>query len=1003
MKSPPNPFLSTVLARAARFRKRLEELIWLDREALETDWIGASRRHRSFAEALRAARRRIHGPFFWGRACEQAWFRVRIPPRARSGGHYLVWKEQGEATVYHDGTPYAGLDAAHPACRIPAGARILWIEALCLEAGIWVASDRPSVTARGCRFEAVYAARRDDGAARMLQAFLVLLDLLEDECRLSGGDVNSLRRGYGSAPDWDAASPLQRRVARRLDEAMNAMDAGGLNAAAAALRAAYRELKFADSLLRCRLIGHAHLDLVWLWTEEAATFKAVHTWATALRLMEDDPDFVFAQSQPAAYRAVATRAPALLERVKQQIRNGRWEALGAMEVEADTQLACGEALLRSFLLARAAHVAWWGRPSETLWLPDTFGFSACLPQLMQLTGVRYFYTAKLDWNPLARFPYSSFRWQGADGSEVLAYAAQGSGYAHTAFPSELRKAARAYRQADVHDEILLPTGYGDGGGGPTAEMCERARLLRNLAGVPVARWGRVDAFFRRLARARGRLPVWRGELPLHYHRGAWTTHAALKRAYRAAERALQTLEAARTLAGAGPADERAWQRLAFAQFHDLITGSSVREVYEQAIPELRALARAARREARAVAAPGGPMGLLNPLPLARTEWIAGRTRRVPPLCIYAPSRLPPLPRVALHASSRVLASDRVQAQFDAGGRIESLVVDGAPLAAAGALGALRLYPDRPHAFDAWEIDRSAFDSPMPVAQPTRVRAFVKSGYAGLRIAYSLGSAGSAVVEYGLRPHRPVLEIRYDVEWRARHVLMKVLFPTAYCGRCARFGTPFGSVLRGQHPGRPDDEAQWEVCGSRWAVVSDDADGEGLFVVTEATYGWSCRSGLLAVSLLRAPTFPRRAHDTAYDRRRRARYSHTDQGRHCLRMAIGRYHAGLPRVEQPAAWAETLFTPLLRVSAEPRHAGFLGLEGGASLLPAWSIPEADGAWILRLHETLGRRGSARLRLARGWAARAITPLGMSQRGVLVDSRLYFEPYQVLSLRLDRAAD
>ena len=298
--------------------------------------------------------------------------------------------------------------------------------------------------------------------------------------------------------------------------------------------------------------------------------------------MEDYPEFRFGYSQPASYRAVEKRAPALMQEVRGKIRQGRWEAVGAAEVESDTLLSCGEGLVRSLLLGQDGFRDLQGRPSEILWLPDVFGYSDALPQILVQTGVKYFFTTKLHWGSITLFPHSSFLWQGSDGSEILAHVSQGMGYNMNVLPGEIRSAVREYRQADVHDEFLMPSGFGDGGGGPTPEMCERARRLRDLAGCPPTSWGRIDEYFNGLEEIRDRLPTYRGELYLQYHRGVLTTHGDLKAAFRELERALQIREAAHAVTGRGPVPVESWRRMVFAQFHDYIPGSSVASVYREA-------------------------------------------------------------------------------------------------------------------------------------------------------------------------------------------------------------------------------------------------------------------------------------------------------------------------------------------------------------------------------------------------------------------------------------
>ena len=244
------------------------------------------------------------------------------------------------------------------------------------------------------------------------------------------------------------------------------------------LKEAYAKFAGQSERIRAVLTGHAHIDLVWLWPERCSEYKATHTFSTMNRLMDLYPEFVFGYSQPASYDAVKRISPRLMDQVKKRIARGSWEPVGATEVESDTLIACGEALARSFIVGQKGFRRLQGKPSRILWIPDVFGYSGCLPQIMRQTGVDYFFATKLTWSSINLFPYSSFVWKGIDGSEVLVHVTQENGYNMSASAEEIRRGARAYRQADVHDEYLCPTGLGDGGGGTTRGNVREGAALR---------------------------------------------------------------------------------------------------------------------------------------------------------------------------------------------------------------------------------------------------------------------------------------------------------------------------------------------------------------------------------------------------------------------------------------------------------------------------------------------------------------------------------------------
>ncbi len=994
---PANPFLQIVLPRAARALQRLEGQIWHAVDAAQVEYAGSQPERMEYAAAKRARFRQVALPFIWGKLFDQGWFRVTL--QAGTKGRYLRWMDDGEGTVYHKGVPWCGFDVAHRYCPIPDGAKTLEIETLCLQSAIWHPA-ASGLHAEGSVLREAAVCVRDEDAWHAYHDLDVLIQLAQVLAGTVPGSPLLNPELIGWRPPMDIIPPVLRRLLRGLDDAVNAFDQYGPAPMRRELAKTYRALAVTENPVRAVLTGHAHIDLVWLWPERSMTFKAVHTFSTMNRLMDEYPEFRFGFTQPPAYEAVQAASPKLMGEVRGRIASGKWEALGAMEVESDSLMPCGEALARSFLVGQRGFTRLQGKPSRVLWIPDVFGYSGCLPAIMKQTGVDYFFTTKLIWSSINRFPYSSFKWQGFDGSEVLAHLTQEMGYNQWAAPGELRKAADAYRQADVHQAILAPTGFGDGGGGVTPEMCERVRRMKSLAGLPAAKWGRVDDFFDTLEGARPQLPAWRGELYLEFHHGVLTTHGELKARYRATERALQTWEAVRCACGGAEIDDAPWKRLIFAQFHDYLPGSSIWEVYEEGLPELQRVADSALESARKELTGRGEDSLFNPLPLPLLHMEKDRAVYLPPLAGGDVSAFPALKldRPA-KAATGAMSSEHVQVRFDTKGRIVRLAFDGCEIPCAPRLGDLVLYPDQPHCFEAWEIDRQTLSLGKPVESKADAEVTLDSGLeAAVSFSKSLGERSKVNVTYRLDAFQPVLHVEYDIDWREEQTLLKALFPTRYSGNLARFGAPFGSAVRGQLPGSPVDEAMFEVPGSRWAAVSDEGERAGLAVIAEAKYGFHCRDGQLGVSLLRAP------HVTGEDamhqrllppglRRGGAREKFSDQGRHIIRLALCAHGVDRPRAQLAPALAETLFATPLMYRGPGVTAGFSEVEGLNTVVPCWAKPAVDGkGWILRLHETMGHRGEIRLDVA---ADRQVRWTNLSEENPVKKNRLEVGPYQILS--------
>lgn len=988
--------------------KRLDASIWQKVSDVQCAFGGSGSRSQSWEKARKAKFRPVKLPFSWGRLFDEGWFELKVASWPSDG--WLCWRDDGEGTLYVDGLPYYGFDVAHRFCKLPAKRARLAMHSLCLQSAIWHAN-AAGMGPEGSRLTEAAIYRRDEAAWSLYHDFLCLSEVANEEMKTSGL-VPTPEAGHGAGwhPPLLQAPVLLRKILRGLDDAVNAFDLHGVEAARKETAQIFAWLRGQHERVKAVLTGHAHIDLVWLWPERVTAYKGAHTFATMNRLMGEYPEFRFATSQPALHEAVERVSPALMKEVGKRMRAGQWEFGGGAYVESDTQIPCGEALARSFLLGQKAFRKANGRSSRVLWLPDVFGYSACIPQIMRQTGVDSFFTTKLTWSNINRFPYSSFIWRGPDGSEVMGHITQETGYNQRSTAHELRKGSRAHCQSDVHDEFLAPTGYGDGGGGVTEEMIEHARRFRSVAGLPEVAWGHPEQFFSRLGKVRDRLPVWQGELYLEYHRGTLTTHSDLKLAFRRAERALQAWEAARCATGGKAVPDEVWKRMVLAQFHDYIPGSSVWEVYEEGLPELQRMESAALQSAigdlSSARAKKKDVALFNPLPLPRLLVLEGGRCAVelPPLAGAPVSELQkPTAPAAARCGKNFLRSAQVEADFNREGMISRLAFGGVEVPVRGALACPVIHPDSPHNFDAWEIDRSAFSLEQKFGGFGDARcAGDKSLQASVSLRGRLGKSSSATVTYSVDAFRRLLLIDYDIEWREHHALLRLLFPTAYAGREARFGTPFGSVLRGQQPGDSRAEAMFEAAGSRWMSVTDDS-GEGMSLITEAKYGFSCRDGVAGVSLLRG--VPVTGEDPAFERTvppwlrpggKREKF--TDQGRHRIRLAVAPAGNSLPRAETAAALAETIFGDVLEYSGGRVSSGFLGLRGGESLVPCWAKPADDGkGWILRLHEVLGKRGEADLLLAPGYSVRR-TDL-MERAGVPM-RRIEFGPNELLSVRISR---
>ncbi len=988
--------------------QRMHEKIWASKTPLAIESSVARPEQCSLAEGKELARSPVSPCSYWGKLFDQRWSKAVLPEPA-DDNTWLIWRDQGEATLYVNDVPYFGFNVAHRYCRLPAAAQELWVQSTCVQSAIWH-PEANGMTSEGSFFEGAWVARRDEAFWQGYHDLKCLFDLMMDQRTRENPQAPAEVIGAGLQPTIEKYSPSLRILLRGMDEAVDALDREGPAALSACLSALYAELKADKTFAHCVLTGHAHVDLVWIWPERVGELKAVNVFATTNRLMEEYPEYRFAYSQPASYEAVARREPGLYSQVKERMASKAWEATGAMYVESDTMMATGEALARSFVVGQACFEDMNGRPARLTWLPDVFGYAACLPLIMKQTGVEYFFTTKMTWNAINRFPHSSFIWRGHDGSEILAHVTQESGYVTHMEINNIKAPMHANQQADIYPEYLLPTGYGDGGGGPTDEMLERARRLGSLPGMPSMGWDQPEAFFDRLSGVRDQLPIHKGECYLEYHRGTFTTHGNLKASFRGLERALQTAEAVAAATGKRWEMETAWKRLIFSQFHDYIPGSSVWDVYLEGLPELDRIAREQLDAAREHLAGEGEACIFNPHAHTLQTWVkcpeSGEAVYVelPPLSGTALAEARSVAPAAVKVEGHMVSNGQTTFSLDENGWVSELTLDGVETPLSGPLGQLMLYPDRAAFFESWDIDRHVLSMGECCDAQAVIESVEQGPRAGLSVTRKVGKASTATVTFTLERGSPLVHVDVELDWHESECLLKLLFPTEYSATNARFGIPYGSVLRPQVSSGMTAEAMWEVPFNRYLAVFDEGEREGMFLVSEAKYGASVHEGTVGVSLVRSPRVTgNEAHAFAWPphlSRLEIKSIYSDQGKHSIRLAMGRYAIDLPRAQQPAALADTLFTPPIPYRGKPIAPVVESIEGGSSLVPCWAKPCADGAWMLRLHEVAGRRGQIALTTADGWQVTR-TDIG-EQAHEAASGPIRFKPYEVVSLKLSPAS-
>ena len=769
-------------------------------------------------------------------------------------------------------------------------------------------------------------------------------------------------------------------------------------------------------------VGHTHIDVAWLWRYRHTMRKAERSFSTALALMDGYPEYVFMSSQPQLYQYVKERRPAVYERIKEKIKEGRWDPEGGMWVEADCNVPSGEALIRQFVHGKRFFMDEFGADAKLLWLPDVFGYSAALPQICKKCGVDYFMTTKINWNEVNQFPADSFYWKGVDGTRMLTHFIpnrdyvgpnrfEGWQYFFTSYngqmtPREIMGGWERYQQKDVSRDYMVAYGHGDGGGGTTADMIEQMRRMsRGIPGCPVTKPAKTLEYFKHLEETAGddpRLPEWSGELYLEFHRGTYTTIAKNKRNNRKSENALLNLEALGVMASLADGAykypsrtlDKHWKTVLLNQFHDVLPGSSIKEVYDDtdamyaeifSDAQLKTsqceniLAFAAKRS-------GDSLVVINTLGHERSGYCAaikpdGFTEGVSlfdesgeeyPLqttwdgkIIFYVKNVPGMGCKVMtfgkstktfsdvEADVNHFANEKISAAFDEKGRIVSLYDkrERRELAKPGCpMNALETYEDRPGAHDAWDIapyyveKRYEADDMISreIIEKGPVRAVLLHVY-----KYLASEIRQNVCFYADSAR---IDFCTEADWRNEHIMLKAAFPADLLADKATFEIQYGAIERPTHFNTSWEHAKFETCAQKWADLSE-CNG-GLSLLNDCKYGHDIHGDTLRLTLLRSATSP---------------CVGADRGRHEFTYSIYP-HAGGWREGGTVREAYDLNRPLAAVFAGGANgdgAPVVSLaESSALNVNMEVLKKADdgSGFIIRLYEAHGGRTNASVKIS-----------------------------------------
>ena len=643
--------------------------------------------------------------------------------------------------------------------------------------------------------------------------------------------------------------------------------------------------------LKVTAVGHAHIDTAWLWPVSESIRKCARTFSSQIALMEQYPDYVFGASQAQLYEFVKEHYPALYEKIRAYVKEGRWEVQGGMWVEADCNVISGESMVRQFVHGKNYFMDEFGVDVKNLWLPDVFGYSAAMPQILKKAGVDYFLTQKISWSQFNRFPHNTFLWRGIDGTETLTHFPPEDTYNSELLPKDMYDTQIRFKENSLVDEFICLYGIGDGGGGPKEDHVERGLRMRNLEGCPKVSFGRADDFFERLDTYRDDLETWVGELYLELHRGTLTTQARTKLGNRRLEQKLRDTE---FICSCLPLDrypgadmDRIWKTLLINQFHDIIPGSSIHKVYEVTEREYdECLTRC--NELIGTAADSlldtdtDSLVLYNSLsyeytaPIVLPESWQGSgvedehgehlpvqtgTDGVVALAPVPPQSFMTLKKAgeieeAVPLSGTVLENEVVRYDFAEDGTITGAFDKeaGRDILVGDEKGnLLSLYEDRSNNWDAWDVDIFYEDQLLETARPVTVEPLgIGPVRQGLKFNLSIG-ASSIEQKIYLAINSKRLDFETNVDWQELHRMLRVSFPTTVRTNQAGFDIQYGYVKRNTHNNQSWDMAQFEVAAQRYADLSDHDYGVAL--INDCKYGHKVKDHVLDLNLLRAPNNP----------------------------------------------------------------------------------------------------------------------------------------------------
>lgn len=877
------------------FHERVKRELCSERINLHCEY-AASEEPVKFEDRLQLAYRPITVGEKWGKNWESGWFHITGTVPKQFAGHELalMFNAGGESLIFDwDGTPIYGLTGN--SWFAPNYTKTRYPLKGAAESGrkleFWVESAANLLV--GMLFDEDKTCRKEHPQGRFTGHLVTCaLAIFNRELWNLHLDLEVLISMIEGLPEKDFR--ISRYVSI-ISEAADAYNETPANAAAArSILKQIFDIAPSGAMMTMHGEGHAHIDTGWLWPVRETIRKCARTFSSQIAMLEEYPEYIFGASAAQHYAFVKQYYPGLYKKIKEAVAGGRWEIQGGMWVEADCNLISGESMVRQFLHGKNFFLDEFGFDVKNVWIPDVFGYSAALPQIARQCGCDYFLTQKLSWNQYNQFPYHTFRWQGIDGSELLTHFPPEDTYNSMLDSHAAMEAQNNYKEADTLSDFMSLYGIGNGGGGPFPELVEHGKRMATLDGCPHFKFDRADRFFETINTQRAKLPVWQGELYFEMHRGTFTSQARTKRGNRKAEQILTLTE---FICSMLPLDQYpsseldyAWKLLLINQFHDIIPGSSIDLVYKNTETEHKEIIAACEKmidnaTAMVFQKQNDSAVIINSLSYDYTALVAlpdswdnyavtdTRGTALPTQNengqTYVRLFLPKTSVVEIRKSHKcspvvsenvdelVLENDLVRYSFSPDARLLDALdkINGCSMLKPNEYGnILSVYVDNPVCWDAWDVDiyysNQTPSHPQPLHAVRTVSGDLRSVLEfELKISDQSTIHQTVILETGSTR----LDFKTRVDWHECHRMLRTAFYTGIFVDEASFDIQYGFVRRSMTNNSSKEIAQFEVCGQRYADISDDV--HGIAVLNDCKYGHKVKNGVIDLALLRASTYP----------------------------------------------------------------------------------------------------------------------------------------------------